>query len=44
MVCVCVCVWRWVWIGGSVYHGFLCVWLCVLKLVLEVEGENEEKE
>ena len=26
------------------YHRSLCVWLCVLKPVLEVEGEREEKE
>ena len=26
------------------YHGSVCVWLCVLKPVLEVEGEREEKE
>ena len=46
MVCVCVCVVMSLdrWIGGSVYHRSLCVWLCVLKPVLEVEGEREEKE
>ena len=32
------------WIGVSVYHGSLCVWLYMLKPVLEVEGEREEKE
>ena len=26
------------------YHRSLCVWLCVLKPVLEVEGERKEKE
>ena len=26
------------------YHGSLCVWLYMLKPVLEVEGEREEKE
>ena len=26
------------------YHGSVCVWLCVLKPVLEVEGERGEKE
>ena len=48
ITCVFVCVRVWLCVCGN---GFglvdqcimgLCVWLCVLKPVLEVEGEREE--
>ena len=47
-VCVCVCgrgggalcVWWWVWIDWSVYHGSVCVTLCV-EPELKVKGERE---
>ena len=41
-VCMALCVWWWVWIGWSVYHGSVCVALCV-EPVLEVEGERGKK-
>ena len=44
IICVYMCVVMGLdrWIGVS--WIFVCVWFCVLKPVLEVEGEREEKE
>ena len=44
IICVYMCVVMGLdrWIGVSWIS--VCVWFCVLKPVLEVEGEREEKE